>query len=607
VGGLVASLVFLRVLEPFQIAVIVLVLNLLMASVLLLRMSSRQLAIVAAVAAMAATFLLVRVAPRLEIAALARQWKGFHLLASRDSIYGNLAVTETGNVRSLYENGLILANSPDESAAEEAAHYALLEHPAPRHILMIGGGADGSVAQALRHPTVEQIDLVELDPALIDMARKYFSAEQGNPDFRSDSRVHLHYADGRAYLKSTHDLFDVIIVNVPDPQTAQLNRFYTAEFFLAARDHLAPGGLLALQLRSSEEAISPDLAEFLRCIRRTLREVFPRVVVIPGETVHLFAAMRPGLLTDDPHVLVARLLARNLHTHYVREYFIPFRMMPDRMEQVRDDLQPRSTTQINRDFTPIAYYFDVVLWSAQFKPDYAGWLRRAAHVHFSAILGAVLIVSSLLAALSWLIANRQQRIRAAAGWCMGAAGFTLMALEIFLLLSFQSIYGYVYSQLAILIALCMAGIAFGSWLGMRRTRRACASSCRAVASTQFVLALSVPLLMLLVSQFAKLSGTAENWLAAQCIFPALAALSGMAGGYQFPLATEIYFHEGSGRRRLGTLYAIDLMGGCAGALALSGYLIPVFGFWKTAWLCAAVNLAPALLALTACARRRLPL
>ena len=78
-----------------------------------------------------------------------------------------------------------------------------------------------------------------------------------------------------AYLKSARDTFDVIIVNVPDPQTAQLNRFYTAEFFRSARDHLAPGGLLALQLRSSEETISPDLAEFLRCINRTLREVFP--------------------------------------------------------------------------------------------------------------------------------------------------------------------------------------------------------------------------------------------------------------------------------------------------------------------------------------------
>ena len=47
---------------------------------------------------------------------------------------------------------------------------------------------------------------------------------------------------------------------------------------------------------------------------------------------------------------------------------------------------------------------------------------------------------------------------------------------------------------------------------------------------------------------------------------------------------------------MGTLYAIDLLGGCAGALLLSSYLIPVFGFWKTAWLSAAVNLAPALLA-----------
>jgi len=76
----------------------------------------------------------------------------------------------------------------------------------------------------------------------------------------------------------------------------------------------------------------------------------------------------------------------------------------------------------------------------------------------------------------------------------------------------------------------------------------------------------------------------------------LAALCGMLGGYQFPIATEIYLHDSSGQSRLGTLYAIDLLGGCAGALVLSSYLIPVFGFWKTAWLSAAVNLAPALLA-----------
>src|SRR5271157_2526200 len=362
-GGIIASLVLLRALEPFQIASVVLVLNLLMAIVLLLRLSRKQIGLAAAVTALLAVILLLRVAPWMEREAQARQWRGFHLLASRDSIYGNLTVVETGNIRSLYENGLILANSPDESAAEEAVHYALLEHPAPRRILMIGGGANGAIEQALRHPTIERIDLVELDPALIGMAREFFSSQSssGNSDSWSDPRVHLHYADGRYYLKSTRDIFDVIIVTVPDPQTAQLNRFYTVEFFRSARDHLAPSGLLALELRSSEETISPDLAGFLRCIQRTLSEVFPYVSAIPGDTIHFFAAVQPDVLTDNPQTLISRLRERKLKTQYVREYFIPYRMMPDRMAQVREQLRPLPSTPVNRDFEPIAYYFDVVL------------------------------------------------------------------------------------------------------------------------------------------------------------------------------------------------------------------------------------------------------
>jgi spermidine synthase len=594
VGGILASLVLLRFLAPFQIASIVLVLNVLMASVLLLRIGRTQRVAAAGMALLLAIFLFAKVAPWMERQAQARQWSGFHLLESRDSIYGNLAVTETGEIRSLYENGVMMANAPDEAAAEESVHYALLEHPAPRRVLLIGGGASGSIAQALRHPTVERIDLVELDPALIGMARQFFPSESAS--LASDPRVRLHYADGRAYLRSARDSFDVIIVNVPAPQTAQLNRFYTVEFFRSARDHLAPGGVLALQLRSSDEAISPDLAEFLRCIHRTLRAVFPSVVAIPGETLHLFAASRPDLLTDAPQVLVARLLKRNLKTQYVSEYFIPYRMTPDRMDQVREDLQPRATTPVNRDFSPIAYYFNVVLWSAQFKPDYAGWLRAAGHVSFTVVLGAVLIALFLVATILALFPARERRARSAAVCSMGATGFTLMALQIFLLLAFQSIYAYVYHQLAILIALCMAGIALGSWMGMRRIHRDGSSACRAVAATQFLLALSGPVLMLVVSLLAKLSGVTATWLAAQIVFPALAALSGILGGYQFPLATAMFLGDVSGQRRLGVLYAIDLLGGCAGALVLSAYLIPVFGFWRTAWLCAAVNLPPALLA-----------
>jgi len=291
------------------------------------------------------------------------------------------------------------------------------------------------------------------------------------------------------------------------------------------------------------------------------------------------------------------LQERNLKTQYVREYFIPFRMMPDRMEQAREQLQSLTSTPVNRDFEPIAYYFDVMLWSTQFKLGYSRWFRAAAHVAFNGVIDAILLVSLFVAVLLALVPPPEKRARSAAACCMAATGFTLMTLQIFLLLAFQSVYGYVYHQLTILIAMSMAGIAFGSWLGIRRRiRYSDRPPYRTIATTQFLLALSAPALIFVVSLLSKISGMATTWLAAQFVFPGLAALCGMLGGHQFPIATEIYLHDLSGRSKLGTLYAIDLLGGCVGALLLSSYLIPVFGFWKTAWLSAAVNLAPVLLA-----------
>jgi len=273
--------------------------------------------------------------------------------------------------------------------------------------------------------------------------------------------------------------------------------------------------------------------------------------------------------------------------------------MPDRMEQVEEQLRPLASTPVNRDFAPVAYSFDVVLWSAQFKSGYADWFRAAAHVPFSSVCGAVLMVLFAAGMLMTFAGGRERRARSAAAFCTAATGFTLMVLQIFLLLGFQSVYGYVYHQLTILIGLGMAGLALGSWFGLRKISSRHALPCRTMAATQFLLALAAPALMLAVSLLDKLSGTATTWLAAEIVFPALAAFSGMLGGYQFPVAAEIFLSDRVGRSGLGALYAIDLLGGCAGALLLSSYLIPVFGFWRTAWLCAAINLAPMLLAVWA--------
>jgi len=590
VGGILTSLLLVRFLEPFQIAAIVALANVCMALVLVARLCRVQIALLSLAAIVAAVPLLLWIAPRLEHASQARLWRGFDLVASRDTIYGNLTVTSTGNVRSIYSDGSILGNAPDPAAAEEAVDYALLEHPAPRRVLLIGGGVTGGVAEVLKHPSVQQLDYIELDPELIALARRYVPEQAAA---FADPRVRVHLADGRRYLAGASEKWDAIVVDVPDPQTAQWNRFYTEEFFRAARAHLAPGGIVAIQLHSSEETISPDLAHFLRAVRRTFAEVFPYQAAIPGEIIHFFGAEDAGVLTADPNVLVARLRERRLSTQYVREYFLPYRMSADRMEQVDRELKPSVTTPVNRDFAPVAYAFDVVLWSAQFKSGYAGWFRRAEKIPFPRAAGTVAAALAVLVALLILLPGRIRKEKATTASCVAATGFTLMALQIFLLLAFQSVYGYVYSQLAVLVGLFMAGIALGSWFGMRRPANEQQASVRDLAGVQVALACSAPALLLLAQLVAALQWTAAQWVAAELVFPAMAAAAGVLGGFQFVLAARIYLGEAKSTGRLGALYAVDLLGGCAGALVLSGLLIPVYGFWPAAWLTMGLNLAAA--------------
>ena len=184
--------------------------------------------------------------------------------------------------------------------------------------------------------------------------------------------------------------------------------------------------------------------------------------------------MQADALTSDPQVLVARLRERRLE-HAVRArvlHSLPHDAGPhgaggDRAAPGgRDARQPRlcaGSLRLRRGAVvrPVR--------SAQFQSGYAAWFRAAEHVTFRRVAGVAALLMAVAVALLSFLPGRERRERAAAGSCVAATGFTLMALQIFLLLAFQSVYGYVYTQLAILIGLFMAGIALGSWLAMRRS------------------------------------------------------------------------------------------------------------------------------------------
>lgn len=598
-GGILASLLLIRYLPPFEIATAIGLLNLLAATFLTLRSRAQRLAVTAALVAVFGLLIFPAGCNWLEKASLARLWRGYHLIATRNSIYGNLAVVQTGEIRSLFENGLVSFNAPDPLAAEEAVHFAMLQHPSPKSLLLVGGGANGSLAQSLQYASLERLDYVEIDPTVLDVAKEFFAPEWGRPT--GDPRVHLHNADGRLFLKTTKLKFDVVILNLADPQTAQLNRFYTSEFFEEVARKLTPSGVFSFPLKGAEDYISPQLADFLQCIHKTLLEVFPEVLVIPGDPAHFLASTHVGTLTVDSGELVERLRVRKIKTKYLREYYLPYRLMPDRVQDLESQLQAQADARVNHDFAPVAYYYDVVLWCTRFNRVYREVLQVMEHLTFGNLVFLVsLALFSVAAACYWLLKSAS-RPKVSAGLCVAAMGFTSLGLEMVLLLAFQAIYGYVFKQLAIIIAGFMVGMALGSWRGLRATSDSALGSGNSkglgrLAELQFLASITPLLLFWLLNGLAATRNPPSVILVSQILFPCLAVLCGFLGGYQFPVASRIFFSEAKAAASSpGTLYAVDLAGACLGALVLSSYLVPIFGFQRTSWLMGIVNLAPALL------------
>ena len=297
------------------------------------------------------------------------------------------------------------------------------------------------------------------------------------------------------------------------------------------------------------------------------------------------------------------------------------------MEDLQLQIEPLPSTPVNRDFSPVAYYFDVVLWSAPFHPTAARGIESLAGMSFKRLFLGTMLALAALVPLLWMWPaedKRAARRRRSAGLSVAVVGFTELGLEILLLLGFQALYGYVYQELTILVALFMVGVALGAGWALRRapapSARSLSRDLRLLAGLQILLAASPLLLYGLFIQLGRVSSAGGQRAASEILFPALALVAGLLGGFQFLLASRVYFAErgfpgGPGGRgaapplgpeRLaevpeatrspGVLYALDLAGSCAGALALSVLLIPLYGFLRTAVLMAAVNLVPAVMA-----------
>lgn len=204
-------------------------------------------------------------------------------------------------------DGKIQSAALDEHVFHEAlVHPAMLMHPAPRRVCIIGGGEGATLREVLRHPPVEEVVMVDLDEEIVALCREHLPEwHRGAFD---DPRVHLLHEDGRVFLREEPGSFDVIVLDITDPVTAD----FGPETYRVIRSRLREPGILALQ------ALELNLGDWEghAAIRRALRPIFPHCrsysVYIPSfraEWGFLVAAANGELLHPAPALLEERFAA----------------------------------------------------------------------------------------------------------------------------------------------------------------------------------------------------------------------------------------------------------------------------------------------------------
>jgi len=558
-GGSLFSFVLVRWLDPFQTAFLIAAVNLSVA--LYLSKPATWSPKLAPACFLLLTLIALPLGRSLHTASLRWQWP--NLVLAADSPYGRLVVQAYDGQRVFFENGL-LAFETQGAFAEEAAHFPLLAHPDPQQVLLIGGGVAGDLRQILKHP-VARVTYVELDPLLIEAARAHLPEEQAA--VLDDARVALALTDGRLYVKQAKRRFDVVILDLPAPSTGALNRFYTREFFQEARAALEPGGILALGLPSAENYWSPELARRNSSVYHTLRAVFAKVTVLPGE--HNFFLASDAALETDPAVLTGRLDERGIETRWVTPDYVEYTFTGDRFAQVQQELKETADVRLNRDMAPICYYYDLALWLSQFYPNLRNAFESASLVNLWWIAAPLALVV--------LLARWRRRL--AVPCAIAAIGLAEMALEVVILFAFQVLHGTLYAQVSLIVTAFMAGLALGGALSNRllirqkRRKRATRRKLIAVQAAVVVYSGLFPLILALRIPAPTLT------------FPLLALAAGGLTGMAFPLAAALM--HGEAGRAAGALYGADLVGGCLGALLSAALLAPVLGIPHT---CAAIAL-----------------
>ncbi len=271
------------------------------------------------------------------------------VIYEKDSAYHQISILEDGFNRYLrfnrsFQGGMVLRN-PFESPFlyTSYAHLAHVFHPSIRRVLLIGLGSGTIPKRFTRDYPDLTMDTVELDPAVVDVAKRFFEVKE-------DARQRIVVSDGRVYLRRTDAKYDVIIL---DAYFAEGIPFHlaTKEFLELARDHLNPSGIIVSNIIG---AMAGANSRLYRALHKTYGAVFPGLYPFPTafsighdpaetRTIILIATGKPGMRAEEIQAAAKRLRAEHKVTLPLDKYALDFYGRPipiDDVPLLTDDYAP---------------------------------------------------------------------------------------------------------------------------------------------------------------------------------------------------------------------------------------------------------------------------
>ncbi len=485
-------------------------------------------------------------------------WKGGEQIDKTESRYGEIMTVKTGKQMNLFASGRFSFAYPDPRTEEISVHASISLHPEPRSLLLVGG-SPALIREALKYDGIEKIVFVEMDPKIIEVSLSILSS-QDRQKIR-DRRVSMAGQDARRFIRqAAGDKYDLILLSLPEPSTAQINRFYTIEFFREAKAALNQGGMILLSLPTSSGYIGRTMQMLHGAVYSSLKQVFPYLQVSSEEYGIICGSDRE--IRTEPRILIDRYNQRAVRTDFFVPSLLSDIFSPVKTEMVRALLE--MSREKNTDMKPAAYQYSLMLWLESQGSSLAVTLFENS--------SASAYVFIVLTAAGSIVLFRKRKVIALS---IFVAGYAAMAFSLTLLLAYQAVFGYIYEMIGLLTAVFMAGIAAGSYVAGKTSR-----------PLYWMRAAGIFSIALLLS--------AKFLFRYEAFFFMLNFLAGMAAGAEFITANRLIRNQ-QAQQGAGRLYAIELTGSFFGALLTTLVFVPLLGIHISLLLVALLKMAPVIM------------